>query len=340
MDVAREAGVSAGTVSNYLKNPKRVKPVNRKKIKEAIDKLCFIPDINAQILATGKSMNIILYVISERVISPSTWLHQLPIIQVLHDEFQKKKYALQINIAYADKLKEFEKTLRYNVECQASDGILILSVWEISENIMKYLKERRVPYVLMDCFDSAGVSNEICFDNRAIIRESLEAMYQKGHRRFRYIGVRSKQQDMRERYCGFLDGMEQHGLSVEDSHILYGDFSINSGYECTKQALTEDPSFTAVIAGNDNMAFGAIMAIQEAGYSVPEDYSVCGVDNDVVGRIHKPRLCTVEVDLKGMAEQAVKCLMAQLKDKPLDKKQYVMAHHRIEGGTICKARRS
>ena len=93
-DVAKEAGVSVGTVSNYLKDPSKVKKVNREKIKNAVEDLQFIPDINAQILATGKSKVVILYVVSESAISPSTWLHQLPIMQVLHDELQKENYVL------------------------------------------------------------------------------------------------------------------------------------------------------------------------------------------------------------------------------------------------------
>lgn len=97
-DVSRISGVSIGTVSKYINDPYSVKENNRIAIADTIKILNYTPNTLAQRLAKGNSNTILLYSLSERTINPSTWLHQLPLIQSLSDTLQNTEYSLQIKI--------------------------------------------------------------------------------------------------------------------------------------------------------------------------------------------------------------------------------------------------
>lgn len=311
-DVAREANVSVGTVSHYLNNANSVKLENRQRIKSVISQLGYTPNISARSLASGKSKNIILFVLSERVISPTTWLHQLPMIQTAHDLLSANGYSLQICIVYEDDYDCFICKVRNCVESKAADGILLLSVWKIRDDLIDYLVSKHYPFVCLDNEGDRENVQYVCFDNQKLMSDMVDVLYHYGHRRIAYINVHSHQQDMHLRYLGYVYGMHIHELPLDEDNILYGDFSIESGYQCVLKALGEGRKFTAILCGNDNMAVGAFKALTEHGLRVPEDISLIGVDNSIAANACSISLQTVEFDMQRLAEVAVKLLLEDM----------------------------
>lgn len=333
-DVAKEAKVSVGTVSNYLNNPNSVKPVNRIQIERAVELLGFTPNVNARILATGKSKTVVLYIHSEKTISPTTWLHQLPTVQTVHDMLHREGYVLQIRIVYASDEDDFYASVRNCVESKAADGILLLSVWEIPAKIVKYLLNRDFPFVCLGnrCFDPDATS--IYCDNYGMMCSLVDLLYQKGHRNIAYITVQSKQQDVYFRYQGYLDGLKEHNLTVHENYILYGDFSIESGRKCMLNALKQNLGFTAVLCANDNMAVGAIQAITEMGLRVPEDVSLMGVDNSIAANACTPRLHTVEFDLESLGRFSVRELLRMIQNRAYRPTRIKLGFNVVSGKTV------
>ena len=314
-DVACEAGVSVGTVSHYLNNPESVRRENRRKIEAVIHRLDFVPNVSARSLAVGRSNNVVLYILSERIISPTTWLHQLPMIQTIHSLLSRAGYSLQIVIVYEDDADDFMNRVRGSVEGKAADGILILSVWEPPERISDYLVKARFPFVALDSEGERPEVQYVCFDNRRLMSEIVDMVYRRGHRKIAYMGVRSQQQDMNMRFQGYLDGMCRNGLPIEDANILYGDFSIESGRRCVEESLSTGGEYTALLCGNDNMAVGALKAIEARKLNVPGDISLIGIDNSVAAKACARRLNTVEFDLAEMARIGVERLLSKMNGK-------------------------
>lgn len=337
-DVAREANVSVGTVSHYLNNAMNVKQENRQRIKSVISQLGYTPNISARSLASGKSKNVILFVLSESVISPTTWLHQLPIIQTVHDLLGAKGYTLQLRIVYEDDYESFFEKVRNCVDSKAADGILLLSVWKMRDQMLDYLLEQRYPFVCIDNEGNLANAQYVCFDNQMMMSDMVDLFYQHGHRRIAYIHVHTHQQDMHLRYLGYTYGMRAHDLPVDEGLVLYGDFSIESGRRCVLEALKAGKQFTGVLCGNDNMAVGALKAIREMGLRVPEDISLIGVDNSIAANACTPRLQTVEFDLQRLAEMAAKILLEDMASGKSNGMVLRMGYKVIPGLTLAPAK--
>ena len=329
-DVAKVAGVAVGTVSNYLNKPDTVKEKNRLEIKAAIQKLNYSTNIMAQRLAKGQSSTILLYILSENEIGSSTWLHQLPLIQTINDYLQNTNYALHIKIGRVDKP---EVACEYVMNCISSktiDGVAILSAWEVSRDIIMTFFHYDFPFVLLENENLLTHDSDIFFDNQKMVMDIVDYLYKKGHRKIGFINVDSSQQHIRKRMDGYISGMRKKNLPILNTWIMEGNFTIESGYACMLQLLSYEQIPTAIVSGNDNMAVGAIKAITEKGYRVPEDISVIGIDNSIVSQACVPELTTMEIPLKQVGETAIRQLMLRMENRKHTIEQTVYECRMIE----------
>lgn len=311
-DVAKLAGVAVGTISNYLNNPESVKPKNRDTIEEAIKRLHFTPNRMAQRLASGRTNTILLYILSEQEIGNSTWLHQLPLIQAINDRLHKTRYNLQIKIG---QIGEADYTLGYIKQCihgRIIDGIVMLSAWEVPKEILQLFLEEDFPYVLLENKSDYINHASILCDNGKMTADMVDYLAALGHEKIAFVGVKSDQQHIHDRYKGYIDGITRHQLQIKKEYVRDGDYSIESGKRCAEELMELQKPPTAVICGNDNMAVGVIEKIRAKGYRVPEDISVMGVDNSIVAKAVVPNLTTMEMPLKQMGELAIKELLCKI----------------------------
>lgn len=294
-DVARLAGVSVVTASRVLNGHAPVSESTARRVWEAVDKLGYIPHIAARGLATGVFSSFLLLMIEESPILPSTWRHELPIIQGICDFVRTIGYSLQIEIGFKEEV-ESPNFLR-PIGRRPIDGLLILSPWPLGEYLLRSLQSEGIPFVCIGCGVGLEGVDSVDFDNFGAFRALTEHLIALGHRRIALISGYKNQLHMIERIRGFVEALKGHGLEVCEELIKFGDFTVESGYQCMKELLREKPRPTAVMCGNDHMAAGAIRAIREAGFDVPEDFSVTGFDNNEVAEATNPQLTTVEVPL-------------------------------------------
>jgi LacI family transcriptional regulator len=107
----------------------------------------------------------------------------------------------------------------------------------------------------------------------------MEYLIGLGHCRIGYVGGRSDLQSAFRRYQGYIDGLQQAGIPVDQNLITEGNFSQDSGYQCGQQLLQLADRPTAIFAANDQSAFGVIKAANLMGLSIPADLSLVGFDN-------------------------------------------------------------
>ena len=110
----------------------------------------------------------------------------------------------------------------------------------------------------------------------------VDHFIQKGHREIRFVGGRRESNANISRQKGWEQALRMRGLRVVEP--LYGDWTADSGYEIGLR-LAQDKSCTAVYASNDAIAVGIIYALRDAGLRVPQDVSVIGVDDSLIGVI-------------------------------------------------------
>ncbi len=308
-DVARCAGVSVGTVSKYLNNTP-ISEINRCKIKETIEELKYVPNINARKLAIGKSLTILIYIIVEEVISDSTWLHELPIIQGINDVLRKTEYKIELEIASITQSSNNFLNLSENIQSCNFDGIIIISSWETDEKIREQLQSINFPHIIIGNLDEETAKNTIDFDNYEPIAKITQAIIDKGRKNFSMIAGYQEQYHTKMRVKGFVDTLKKNQLEAES--LFYSDYSMESGEFFAKKILEKSPKTDAIICGNDYIAVGVYKALKEVNMTPSIDVSICGFDDSFVSKVVDPLLTTVKINSYGIGTLAASELLKQL----------------------------
>ena len=139
---------------------------------------------------------------------------------------------------------------------------------------------------------------------------AVEHLVELGHRRIATITGMLDKRTGADRLRAYRTEMQALGLAYRDEYVAYGDFYVDSGHRAMARLLELDEPPTAVVAGSDLMALGAIRAVAEAGRSVPDDVSIVGFDDiQLAGHVHPP-LTTLRQDKAGLGAEAGRALMA------------------------------
>lgn len=311
-NVADLAGVSAGTVSKYI-NGQKIRPQNALLIKDAIEKLHYVPNPLAQNFARGHTFDILLFLIVESPITVTTWQHELPIIQAINDVLIDTPYNLKIKIAYTDNPERNRSYMHTCIYGHHVDAIMLLSPWKIDTQLIDTVKNGDIPYILIGSNTEMN-QHTIDFDNETPIYKIVQHLYKNGHRHFAMLAGFKEQYHTIKRELGFRRALHDLGINSNDIHTLYGDFSTESGTHMANTLINMQPHPTAFICGNDSIAAGAIHAILEHGLSVPEDIAVSGFDNSVVASVMYPPITSVASPSYEIGKTAITEVLSLLKD--------------------------
>ncbi|MFO7895747.1 MAG: substrate-binding domain-containing protein, partial [Candidatus Cloacimonadales bacterium] len=152
-----------------------------------------------------------------------------------------------------------------------------------------------------------------CVDNFKGAYEATRHLLELGHERIAYIGGPESFLSAIKRGQGFETALEEIGL--KPYKLERGDYEISTGYRITEQWIEAEDLPTAILAGDDHIAFGVINALTQKGYEVPEDISVVGFDDHPFASELKPYLTTVRQPAVEMGKVGVDSLFKLMKDQ-------------------------
>jgi signal transduction histidine kinase/DNA-binding LacI/PurR family transcriptional regulator/AraC-like DNA-binding protein len=166
----------------------------------------------------------------------------------------------------------------------------------------------------------------IAADNNAGILAALRHLIDHGHRAIAYVagGPDESEGDGLERMLTYQRAVETYGLATDARLIDYGQHTFEGGYQAMQQILSRGMHFTAVLTSNDESAFGAIRALNEAHRRVPEDVAVIGFDDRPEAAVHEPALSSVRIPLFKMGYCALELLLQEIQGSPSPVTRYNM----------------
>lgn len=299
-DVAKRAGLSVVTVSRVLNNAPTVREKNRQKVLHAMKELNYHPNAAARSLAKGKTGVIGLIVTTLQ----DSFLDS--VVQYAARQLKEYHYYLALSVA-AYPLEEGNGLDL--IQEDRVDGMLILSPVH-EQQYMVEMKKRKMPFVLIDNQRAQATSASVQVDNFKGGYEATQHLIQLGHRRIAHIRGPKFFLSSKERERGYVTALQEAG--IEPMLVSQGDFSISSGYRAMKEWIDQGQLPDALFAADDFMALGAINALQEAGYRVPQDISIIGYDDQVIATELRPMLSTVRQPAERIACAAVDMLMKQV----------------------------
>lgn len=178
---------------------------------------------------------------------------------------------------------------------------------------------QNLPFVMIDVRKGAELPS-VLFDQAYGSKLETEHLLALGHRRIGEISGPLTWSGAFERHHAWLKALQRAGATLGMS--LEGDWTAESGYQTTFKLLKRP--FTALVAGNDQMALGAIAALRERGLRVPEDVSVVGFDNVPEARFYTPPLSTLRQDFGALGRQSVGAILDLIEGRKGSAKQVLL----------------
>ncbi|HIC88761.1 MAG TPA: LacI family transcriptional regulator, partial [Anaerolineae bacterium] len=193
------------------------------------------------------------------------------------------------------------------------DGIIFVDTWFHSANKAPPVSDK--PYVFVNRFFGAADCNCVGPDDCYGARLAVEHLVRLGHRRIAFINGPEGWEASANRLAGYRDALTMHGLPFDPTLVCSGMWEVRDGYRAIRDLMVLPDPPTAIFAGNDFMAIGAIYALRDAGLRVPEDLAVVGYDDREVASLVRPALTTVTLPCYEMGQAAARLLLSQLGDQ-------------------------
>jgi DNA-binding LacI/PurR family transcriptional regulator len=290
-DVAKRAQVSTATVSYVVNKSRYVSPKLTERVQKAIEELSFAPSKIAQGLRAGKTFTIGLIAddITNRFASQFT--------RGLENAASENQYSIIISDLQQKRENE-ARSLAMLVDRKV-DGIIYAGFGEVERDLLG-LNTRGIPVVIVDKPLTSTTLPSVLIDNRSGIAGALTYLTQIGRRKIIYVNGLAINRNAILRAGAFRDFMEAEGLPLHADSILYGEYALQHGYETTLGLVRKGVQFTALLCGDDTIAFGAIAALKSLGKRVPEDVAVIGFDDEPMASVFDPSLTTVHYPMYEM----------------------------------------
>lgn len=202
---------------------------------------------------------------------------------------------------------------RNTLAWQAADGWIIVNEAG-AHPLVRMLTERGVPAVAVNVKrDDLGLCSVVP-DNFDAMKSVVQHLIQHGHRKIAFLGSR-REPDVLERYEGFCQAMNDAGLPIDQECVLSGEQNLETdGQRLGRQLVALRGRFSAVAAGTDKLAIGAMMELLHAGFSIPDDVAFFGFDDIERAQYMEPGLSTVRQNFASVGAEATKILLGHLQD--------------------------
>jgi len=208
-----------------------------------------------------------------------------------------------------------------------------------SETVLETLENSGKPFVCIGFPSPVPSGHSVLVENRSSMRAAVRHLIDHGHTRIAFIGNRA-QYDLYERYQGYLEALAERGLALDERLVVdTEDNLMNAGEKAMLELLERGAEFTAVAAGTDFNALGAIDCLQMRGFGVPQDCAVTGFDDIYQAAVNYPSLTTVRQPLERMAAEAVRIAVELLEGRsPSEEATFVPAELAVRSSCSCSER--
>jgi len=306
-DVARKAGVAPSTVSRALNKPGRASAETVAQVRAAAGELGYIPYRAAGSLVSKrfKTIGAIVPTIDNAIFAQA--------LHALQRQLNSHGYSLLLASTHYDpegEVSALQSLIEHGVDA-------IVMVGEAHHPGVTHLLERKqVPFVNTWVYNPDSPNACIGFDNRAAMKRMANYLLDLGHRDFAMIsGITQHNDRASQRVAGLRDALEARGLELQQNRIVEQPYTIAAGRMALRTLLAQRDPPTAVVCGNDILAFGAIYECAAMKVRVPQSLSISGFDDFELSSHIVPSLTTIRVPAIEIGVSAANYLVAHLSDK-------------------------
>ncbi len=321
-DVAKQAGVSAKTVSRVLNGDGPVGAATRESVELAMRDLGFVRSNAARMMRAQKSglVGLITGAISAKNQTPyKQGLPDLFIVQGIQAGMAQAGMTMMIadTTGRQDRVPHLIDTfISHRVE-----GLIYVA--EFHQEVSLPPVPEDTPMVLVNCFDQRGTP-AVLPDDRRGQRDLVTRLITAGHRRIAYLALRPDMVAGQLRPAGYRDALSAAGIAIDPAllaHCAFDEPVIGPQllWDLINDMMGLPNPPTVICCGNDQMAMMVYGILRSMGRKMPDDISVAGYDNyQVIAETLFPPLTTVDLPYSAMGLRAAQRLMAMISGESRD----------------------
>ncbi|MCY1153425.1 MAG: LacI family DNA-binding transcriptional regulator [Sphaerochaetaceae bacterium] len=302
-DIAKEAGVSASTVSRVINNKKGIKNTTKTKVENILKKYDFHLDENAKGLVTKKTKLIAILVADIRL------EHHNNISYLISKKLMEFGYCtIVINVGTTtEDVDDAVGILRQ----RKVDGIILVgSIFQVDQveySIKTFFSD--IPVIMANGYLPLDNVYGIEINEYQGIRDAVKLLYSKGYTKIAFIGSLNTISN-RQKRNGYLDQLRCH--SYQDEPIVLDIDKTNDSYEEIQELFSIYKGIDAVIFSDDILLFKHLRFFEENGKRIPDDLGLIGVNNDFFCTLTTPTLTTIDNKMEDTALAVVSTLIGVL----------------------------
>ena len=308
-DVASAARVSTATVSRVLNKPDTVREALRLRVTEAVVRLGYVPHAGARALMLHRSGTVgaVFPTVDNAIFAKA--------IEALQRRLTDA--GLQLLIATSGYDVDTEARQAMNLVTRGADALALCGVGQ-SPQLLKFLRQRALPTVHVMTYPAPAETVCVGFDNAKAIGQAVRYLLDLGHRRVAMLaGITRHNDRARARVSGVRKALKEAGLELPPSRIVERPYGLAEARDGFRALMAAAPAPTALLCGNDVLAFGALLEAQKMKIAVPKALSVIGFDDLEMARHIHPALTTVHVPTEKMWGAAADRLIEALDKRPV-----------------------
>jgi len=303
--VAAEAGVSAMTVSNVVNARPGASEPTRQRVLEVVERLGYTPPSTRNGKRGGTGLVGVLTL-------DLTGDYSLEIVRGIAEEIADDERELLLN-ASLDAIRERDRIAFF--ANGLVDGLLLIAP-VLEPETVREIQAGELPVVVIDPRRLDLELPRVTVDNYDGVRAGTHHLLEAGHRRIAYIRGEEDHESTEVRYRGYADAIRLAGLQPDPALVASSNFNHQGGVHAARHLLTTQRP-TAIVAGADPIAFGALDAARTLGLRVPEDVSIVGFDDLPLAAHSTPPLTTVRQPLHDMGRAGTRALLSLIARQPL-----------------------
>ena len=303
-NISEMTGFSPATVCNALNHKRGVNKNTSAQIFKAAKELGYISE------ASVSKIKIIIYRKSGSVIEDS------PFFSLVMDgaDAACKAAGLELVVVYLDKRNsDYQDQIRWHAN-DTTSGMIVMGS-ELEEEELDRFRIAKCPVVLIDYWCNDMSFNSLMANNSASMCKVVDYLVKKGHKKIGYLRGKIRIYPFRARSAAFRQILAQNNLQLPDKYVVTISHSMDGSYNDMAAYLKTKPLLpTAFFADNDVIAIGAMKALKEFGYRIPEDISLIGFDDLPFCEITSPKLTTIRTVKKELGQMAVEKIIDMVKN--------------------------
>jgi len=318
-DVSKLAGVSAITVSRALNTPDRVSPETRERVRLAVERTGYVPNLLAGGLASNRSR--LVAAVVPTIAGPVF----LETVQALTEALAEKGYQLMLGQSGYDNSRE--DALIDAIVGRRPDGIVLTGIMRSADGRRRLLASG-IPVVETWDLTPTPVDMLVGFSHEKAGLATAQFLHRKGYRRPAIVTGDDRRAQLRR--AGFEQAWKALGGAAVPVRDVPAPTTLGSGRAALAELLAADAGIDVVACSSDALAHGVITEAQARGLRVPQDVGVIGFGDLAFAQHAHPAITTVRIDGTAIGRQAARFIVERAEGRPVEHKVLDLGFSLIE----------